>query len=67
MISVQEVIDASYADRGEITKGPQIEGNGRLYLQYKTQSKLCTEDNGQKSPFITTIHFVCTKGALVCY
>ncbi|XP_076077705.1 cation-independent mannose-6-phosphate receptor-like [Mytilus galloprovincialis] len=59
-----EVIDASYADRGEITKGPQIEGNGRLYLQYKTQSKLCTEDNGQKSPFITTIHFVCTKGAL---
>ena len=53
------------ANRGEVKNGPQIEGDGRLYIQYKTSSKLCTEDNGAKSPFLTTIHFICTKGALV--
>ena len=60
----QEIIDDTSANRGEVKNGPQIEGDERLYIQYKTSSKLCTEDNGDKSPFLTTIHFICTKGAL---
>uniref|UniRef100_A0A8D2Q893 Insulin like growth factor 2 receptor n=1 Tax=Varanus komodoensis TaxID=61221 RepID=A0A8D2Q893_VARKO len=56
----------SNSNLGIASRGPIIEGHGRLLLNY-TDGSVCTRANGTTGPFSSLIHLVCSKGNLVSF
>ncbi|XP_060069663.1 cation-independent mannose-6-phosphate receptor-like [Ylistrum balloti] len=58
----QEAVDIM--DLGSVVSPPVVEKEGQLSLKYRTKNKTC-DGIGGKTTFTTSIHFICSRGALV--